>query len=147
MVRLVKGVLISALAIAVLQPACAKDAKVGMASFYSGIHGASGELTAAHPFLRFGTRVRVIGVRSGRSVIVRINDRGPFSNGRIIDLSRPAAARLNMLTAGVTLVRLVVLGASATKARFASQTSAVLAKKKALRVDALRKSRRHRDRI
>jgi peptidoglycan lytic transglycosylase len=70
----------------------------GIASVYSGGGTASGErmnpgaLTAAHPSLPFGTRVRVTNNHTGRSVVVRINDRGPFVKGRVIDLS-PAAAR------------------------------------------------------
>jgi rare lipoprotein A len=70
----------------------------GIASVYSGGGTASGErmnpgaLTAAHPSLPFGTKVRVTNRHTGRSVIVRINDRGPFVKGRVIDLS-PAAAR------------------------------------------------------
>jgi rare lipoprotein A len=72
----------------------------GIASVYSGGGTASGErmnpgaLTAAHPSLPFGTRVRVTNRHTGRSVVVRINDRGPFVKGRVIDLS-PAAARAN----------------------------------------------------
>jgi rare lipoprotein A len=112
MVRLIISGLLSVLASVTISPARASDGNLGMASFYPGIHASSGELTAAHRSLRFGTRVRVISVRSGKSVIVRINDRGPFSNGRIIDLSRPAAMRLNMLSAGVTQVRLEILGGS-----------------------------------
>ena len=76
------------------------SAQSGIASIYaySGSHTASGEhmspggLTAAHRTLPFGTMVRVTNQHSGRSVVVRINDRGPFVRGRIIDLS-PAAAR------------------------------------------------------
>ena len=70
----------------------------GIASVYSDRHTASGEpmnpgaMTAAHRTLPFGTRVRVVNTHTGRSVVVRINDRGPFVGGRIIDLS-PAAAR------------------------------------------------------
>ena len=70
----------------------------GIASVYSGGGTASGErmnpgaLTAAHPSLPFGTKVRVTNSHTGRSVVVRINDRGPFVKGRVIDLS-PAAAR------------------------------------------------------
>jgi rare lipoprotein A len=70
----------------------------GIASVYSGGGTASGErmnpgaLTAAHPSLPFGTKVRVTNRHTGRSVVVRINDRGPFVKGRVIDLS-PAAAR------------------------------------------------------
>jgi peptidoglycan lytic transglycosylase len=74
-------------------------ARSGLASVYSGGRTASGErmhaggLTAAHRTLPFGTHVRVVNQRNGRSVVVRINDRGPFVRGRVIDLS-PAAARV-----------------------------------------------------
>lgn len=73
-------------------------AQSGIASTYSGGRTANGEhaspggMTAAHKSLPFGTRVRVTNRRNGRSVIVRINDRGPYVRGRIIDLM-PAAAR------------------------------------------------------
>ncbi len=72
-------------------------AQSGMASIYSGgrtangEHASSGALTAAHRSLPFGTRVRVVNRSNGRSVVVRINDRGPFVRGRIIDLT-PAGA-------------------------------------------------------
>jgi rare lipoprotein A len=66
-------------------------------------------LTAAHRELPFGTRVRVTNLDNGRSVIVRINDRGPFHKGRIIDLSRKAAEKLDMLTAGTAPVRIEIL--------------------------------------
>ena len=91
----------------------------GTASWYGpGFHGrrtASGEkfnqnaLTAAHRSLPFGTKVRVTNMRNGRSVIVRINDRGPFSGGRIIDLSRGAARAIGMVSSGTAPVRLEVL--------------------------------------
>ncbi len=78
----------------------------GRASWYGpGFHGrrtASGErfntnaLTAAHRSLPFGTRVRVVNRRTGRSVVVRINDRGPFAHGRVIDLSRAAAQSIGL---------------------------------------------------
>jgi rare lipoprotein A len=94
--------------------------KKGMASWYGpGFHGrrtASGEtfnsssLTAAHRYLPFGTRVRVTNLRNGRSVVVRINDRGPFSGGRVIDLSRGAAAIIGVFQSGVAPVVLEVLG-------------------------------------
>jgi len=70
----------------------------GIASIYSGGRTANGEralphrLTAAHRTLPFGTKVRVTNKRNGRSVVVRINDRGPFIRGRVIDVT-PAAAR------------------------------------------------------
>lgn len=73
-------------------------AQSGIASVYSGGLTANGEhasprgMTAAHKFLPFGTRVRVTNRKNGRSVVVRINDRGPYVRGRIIDLM-PAAAR------------------------------------------------------
>jgi rare lipoprotein A len=67
------------------------------------------DLTAAHRSLPLGTRVRVTNVANGRSVVVRINDRGPFVDGRIIDLSRAAARELDVLGAGVFDVRLEAL--------------------------------------
>ncbi|MCA1826496.1 MAG: septal ring lytic transglycosylase RlpA family protein [Myxococcales bacterium] len=91
----------------------------GAASWYGrdfqGRLTASGErfdmndLTAAHRTLRFGTRLRVINLRNGREVIVRVNDRGPYSGNRLIDVSREAAARLGMIEAGVAPVRIEVL--------------------------------------
>ncbi len=67
-------------------------------------------MTAAHKTLPFGTRVRVTRADTGRSVIVRINDRGPFKPGRVIDLSEKAAEDLGMTGKGVTPVKLEVLG-------------------------------------
>jgi rare lipoprotein A len=67
------------------------------------------KLTAAHRTLPLGTRVRVTNVVNGRSVVVRINDRGPFADGRIIDLSRAAARELGVLGSGLFSVRLDVL--------------------------------------
>jgi rare lipoprotein A len=95
---------------------------VGTASFYSG--GASeggsstasgerfnaGAYTAAHKTLPFGTRVRVTSVRTGRSVVVRINDRGPFVGGRDIDLSAGAARAIGLTDSGVGSVRMDVVG-------------------------------------
>ncbi len=92
----------------------------GKASFYgydgSGNRTATGErfnpegMTAAHRNLPFGTRVRVTNTRNGRSVVVRINDRGPFIRGRVLDLSYGAARILGMLGQGVAPVRIEVLG-------------------------------------
>ncbi|MEQ8480689.1 MAG: septal ring lytic transglycosylase RlpA family protein [Hoeflea sp.] len=62
------------------------------------------KLTAAHPRLRFGTRVEVVNAKNGKSVIVRINDRGPFIKGRIIDVSKAAAHELGMIRSGVAKV-------------------------------------------
>ncbi len=89
---------------------------IGQASWYGpGFHGrttANGErfdmnaMTAAHRTLPFGTMVRVENLETGRSVTVRINDRGPFIEGRIIDVSRAAAAELDMIASGVARVRI-----------------------------------------
>ena len=73
----------------------------------------SAELTAAHKTLPFNTRVRVTNLSNGRSVVVRINDRGPFKPGRVIDLSRAAARQLDMVRSGVARVRLEVLDVEA----------------------------------
>ena len=91
----------------------------GKASYYARMHHgqrtANGEthdqnaLVAAHRSLPFGTRVRVTNEHNGKQVVVRINDRGPFRRGRIIDLSRAAAAQLDMLKSGVIRVRIETL--------------------------------------
>jgi len=77
---------------------------------------ASGELfdatamTMAHPTLPFGTRVKVTNLRNGRSVVVRVNDRGPFVGTRIGDVSAAAAASLGMLRRGLARARIEILG-------------------------------------
>jgi rare lipoprotein A len=88
----------------------------GMASWYGESQTtASGErfnknaMTAAHRTLPLGTMVRVTNQRNGKSVIVRINDRGPYGHGRIIDLSEAAARKLDMIDAGVAPVTLEVI--------------------------------------
>ena len=88
-------------------------ASQGLASFYSeGARTASGEkfdaneLTAAHPTLPFGTRLRVTNVATGRSVTVRVNDRGPYVPGRVVDVSYSAANALGMVGSGVAKVKL-----------------------------------------
>jgi len=88
---------------------------VGIASFYTyDTKTASGEpfnareLTAAHRTLPFGTRLRVTDVASGQSVTVRVNDRGPFIPGRVVDLSHSAANELGMIDRGITKVKLEV---------------------------------------
>ena len=92
---------------------------IGMASFYStkfnGRRTASGEkfnnsaLTAAHLSLPFGSLVKVTNMRNGKTVVVRINDRGPHVKGRIIDLSKAAAKKIGIGHAGTARVRLEVL--------------------------------------
>jgi len=91
-------------------------ASEGTASFYAGqFHGrktANGEtfnmdqLTAAHPSLPFGTWVRVTNLSNGKDVVVRINDRGPFVKGRIIDLSASAAKKIGIMQTGIVQVKL-----------------------------------------
>jgi rare lipoprotein A len=66
-------------------------------------------MTSAHTTLPFGTKVRVTNLGNGRSVVLRINDRGPFKRGRIIDVSRHAADHLNFRRAGTARVRVEVL--------------------------------------
>lgn len=68
-------------------------------------------LTAAHRTLPFNTLLKVTNIANGRSVVVRVNDRGPFKEGRIVDLSLEAARRLGMMEAGTAVVRLEILGA------------------------------------
>lgn len=89
--------------------------KTGTASYYGAAHHgkrtASGErfdqhgLTAAHRELPFGTRVKVTNITNDRSVVLRINDRGPHTRGRLIDVSREAAEQLGMLRSGTAKVR------------------------------------------
>jgi peptidoglycan lytic transglycosylase len=88
----------------------------GVASFYTeSIKTANGEtfnaheLTAAHPSLPFGTKLRVTNVSNGQSVTVRINDRGPYVPGRSVDVSYAAAEQLGMLKGGVAKVKLDVV--------------------------------------
>jgi len=80
----------------------------GIASWYD-LHKTRHEMTAAHPTLPFGTEVRVTNVENGRQAIVRINDRGPFIPGRIIDVSIRAAEVLGMVRSGVAPVRVEVV--------------------------------------
>ena len=91
----------------------------GLASYYSrelaGNRTANGEicdpndLTAAHRSLPFGSRVRVTNMANGQSVVVRINDRGPFARGRVIDISHAAANEIGMHRSGTARVKLTLL--------------------------------------
>ncbi|MFI8397202.1 septal ring lytic transglycosylase RlpA family lipoprotein [Pseudomonas sp. Choline-02u-1] len=93
--------------------------QTGVASYYGARHHgkrtASGEafnqhsLTAAHRQLPFGTRVKVTNLKNDESVVVRINDRGPHTRGRLIDLSREAADEIGMLRSGTARVRVQAL--------------------------------------
>ena len=100
-----------------LVPAAGEE--VGIASYYAarfeGRRTASGEryrakeLTAAHRTLPFGTKVKVTNLKTGKAVIVRINDRGPFIRNRVIDLSFGAAKAVGLTRSGVAKVEVVVL--------------------------------------
>jgi rare lipoprotein A len=98
----------------VITPASALT--TGWASYYrSGHRTANGErfnphgLTAAHRSLPFGTKVKVTNIRTGKSVVVRINDRGPFIKGRVIDLSLGAAKVIGLTRSGVAKISYTVL--------------------------------------
>jgi rare lipoprotein A len=100
----------------------AAASQCGKASWYKMGHTtASGErmnasaLAAAHRTLPFGTQVRVENLANGRSVVVRINDRGPFSGGRVIDVTRGAAEKLGMIRSGVAKVKITVVGGEGGK--------------------------------
>ena len=114
------------LALSVLLTCCARlkyqpvpNIQTGLASWYGPqFHGRPTssreifnmyDLTAAHKTLPFGTKVMVTNLRNGKSIIVRINDRGPFIRGRIIDLSYAAAKMLDMVGEGVVPVRIEIL--------------------------------------
>lgn len=105
--------------------------EVGKAGYYAdSLHGrktASGEkydkndLTCAHKTLAFGTKVRVTRLDNKKSVVVRVNDRGPFVEGYVTDLSRAAAEKLDMIKIGITQVKLEIVEAGST-ARVAADT-------------------------
>lgn len=109
-----KLMLASTFVISTIGAPIAASAQSGIASIYSGGRTANGEhasasgLTAAHRTLPFGTMVRVTNTHTGRSVVVRINDRGPFVHGRIIDVT-PAAAHV-LGFSGLAPVTLAVVG-------------------------------------
>ena len=100
-------VLLGALAASFLGLSGANAAECGRASWYA-LHSmtANGErmnpsaMTAAHKSLPFGTRIKVVNKSNGKSVVVRINDRGPFIRGRIVDLSKAAAKSIGMIHSG-----------------------------------------------
>ena len=113
-----KTFIASVLAIAVIGIPVTASAQSGIASVYAysggrtadGEHIHPGALTAAHRTLPFGTMVRVTNRRNGRSVVVRINDRGPFVHGRVIDVTPAAAHALGF--SGLAQVSLDVIGRS-----------------------------------
>ena len=103
------------------------DTQTGLAAYYSqrlqGRRTASGEtfnngaLTTAHQTLPFGTKVRVTRVNGGKSVILRVNDRGPTQANRIVDVTQAAARRLGFMRAGLTEVKLEVVEAPRARTR------------------------------
>ena len=103
----IKTALLGALAVSFLSLSGASAAECGRASWYA-LHSktANGErmnpsaMTAAHKSLPFGTRIKVVNKANGKSVVVRINDRGPFIRGRIVDLSKAAARSIGMIQSG-----------------------------------------------
>jgi rare lipoprotein A len=108
--------LCAAVAVLFLVVTPASALTTGWASYYkSGHRTANGErfnpsgLTAAHRSLPFGTKVKVTNLKTGKSVIVRINDRGPFVKGRVIDLSLGAAKLIGLTRSGVAKVSFAVL--------------------------------------
>jgi rare lipoprotein A len=104
-----------------------KFTEVGQASYYSnkfqgrkmanGDRYRKGKLTAAHKTLPFGTKVKITNQQNGKTVKVKITDRGPHSRGRIVDLSLAAANRLDMVDAGTAPVKLKVVRRSKASAR------------------------------
>ncbi len=117
--KLCRTALVSAaiLATTAFAPLQAYAAGCGGASWYAlGSKTASGEhmnprmMTAAHRSLRFGTKLKVTNRNNGRSVVVRINDRGPFIRGRVLDLSKAAAQNIGMVSSGTAKVCYEVIG-------------------------------------
>ena len=114
----------------------------GVASWYgprfNGKQTANGErydmnaLTAAHPSLPFGTKIGVRNTRTGREVVVRVNDRGPYSKNRIIDLSYAAAREVGVVGPGTASVEIYVVPASGLPARFTVQVGAFSENEKAV---------------
>ena len=112
---MVKQILFSLLVISLLS-SCGYTTRKGLASYYAdsyeGKTTANGEIyrqgkiTAAHKTLPFGTKVEVTNLSNNKSVVVRINDRGPYIRGRIIDLTKAAAKEIDMVGAGVAKVKI-----------------------------------------
>src|SRR5438105_6128523 len=127
--------------------------QVGVASWYGaelqGKRTASGErfaadaLTAAHPSLPLGTRVRVTNLANGRSVVVRSNDRGAFVGGRALDVSRGAARALGMLGSGTARVRITPLATTGQTEIAPTTGRAVVGTQRSGARRVLRRRRRH----
>jgi rare lipoprotein A len=126
---------LSLLLLLLIAPPCAADSELqGLASWYGGkFHGrltSSGEvfdtneMTAAHRTLPFGTVLKVTNLDNGKTAVVRINDRGPFVEGRIIDLSRAGAEAIGMVGQGVARVSLEIVEFATDKELYAIQVGA-----------------------
>jgi rare lipoprotein A len=122
MIKTLSPIVAAALAATIAFPSLAAKpgtVQTGIASYYhDSLHGnktASGQvydkrkMSAAHKTLPLGSRVRVTDTRTGKSITVRVNDRGPFIQGRIIDLSRKAAQELGIIQRGITPVKVEIL--------------------------------------
>jgi rare lipoprotein A len=119
-----KKLFLGLLSLNVVAPAANANAKVayhetGVASYYhdwfdgkntaNGEIFSQGEMTCAHLYLPFGTKLKITNLKNKKHIEVRVNDRGPYVDGRIIDLSRLAAAKLNMLDEGIACVKIEVI--------------------------------------
>jgi len=118
-----------AMALLALLSACGSSrntfTQTGQGSYYadkfagrlttSGVPYRPGQMTAAHNTLPFGTLIKVTNVRNGKSVKVTVNDRGPHVKGRIVDVSRKAARKLDLVDAGVVPVQLTVIKAARSR--------------------------------
>lgn len=119
----IKTFIIAILTIWITIPCCAQKHQQGKASYYSkratGARTASGQkihhdsLVCAHRYYPFGTHLKVTNLSNGKSVVVKVIDRGPFGRGRIIDLSWGAAKELDMLSQGVGTVKIEMIDHSA----------------------------------
>jgi peptidoglycan lytic transglycosylase len=105
------AILLAVIGASIAGDAVSAPAMRGIATYYPGRSAGvrQGEFSAAHKTLPFGTRVRVKEIATGRSVMVRINDRGPFSLRRIIDISNGAARALGIISKGITEVELEIV--------------------------------------
>lgn len=102
---------IAVVAVTIASGATSAPMSRGIATYYPGRTAGirPGEFSAAHRSFPFGTRVRVTEIATGRSVMVRINDRGPFAPGRIIDISHGAARALGIISKGITEVQIEIV--------------------------------------
>ena len=112
-------ILFFVISMGLIQLGFAQEAEIGMASYYndsfegkitaSGQEFSQSKMTAAHKSIRFNTKIRVTNLSNNQTVIVVVNDRGPFAKGRIIDLSKKAARKLDFIDEGVTKVKVEIL--------------------------------------